>query len=95
MMDARQEAENEWEAQNKAVIDTRGVKKLSSKIPKNMPYFAVEFGLQVHLFLVVSWHTLNTMHLPCFAIEYVLLMFFLAAFCYSLFTKNVPVCRMC
>mmetsp|Transcript_16137 Transcript_16137/g.40696 ORF Transcript_16137/g.40696 Transcript_16137/m.40696 type:complete len:348 (+) Transcript_16137:3-1046(+) len=40
------ECENEWEAQNKSIIDTRGVRKLSSKIPKNMPYFSVEFGLQ-------------------------------------------------
>jgi hypothetical protein len=42
---ALMECEDEWEQQNKAVIDTRGVKRLSSKIPKNMPYFAVEFGL--------------------------------------------------
>lgn len=39
------ECEDEWEQQNKAVIDTRGVRKLNQKIPKNMSYFAVEFGL--------------------------------------------------
>ena len=36
----------EFETQNKALIDTRGVRKLSSKIPRHMPYFSVEFGLQ-------------------------------------------------
>jgi len=40
------EAEDEFEAQNRALIDTRGVKKLATKIPKHMPYFAVDFGLQ-------------------------------------------------
>ncbi|MGB1602100.1 MAG: hypothetical protein ACPIOQ_55750, partial [Promethearchaeia archaeon] len=37
----------EFETQNKALIDTRGVRKLSSKIPRHMPYFSVEFGLQL------------------------------------------------
>uniref|UniRef100_A0A7S4KQA5 Cwf19-like C-terminal domain-containing protein n=1 Tax=Guillardia theta TaxID=55529 RepID=A0A7S4KQA5_GUITH len=40
------EVENEFESQNRALIDTRGVKKLATKIPKHMPYFSVEFGLQ-------------------------------------------------
>ncbi|KAJ1479514.1 CwfJ C-terminus 2-domain-containing protein-like protein [Baffinella frigidus] len=43
---ALSECENEWDAQNKQIIDTKGVKKLSSKIPRHMPYFSVEFGLQ-------------------------------------------------
>ena len=55
---ALSECENEWEQQNKAVIDTRGVRKLASKIPKNMPYFAVEFGLQV-ISLVVTVYRID------------------------------------
>jgi hypothetical protein len=42
---ALSECENEWDAQNKAIIDTKGVKKLASKIPRHMPYFSVDFGI--------------------------------------------------
>ena len=42
---ALSECENEWDAQNKAIIATKGVKKLASKIPRHMPYFSVDFGI--------------------------------------------------
>lgn len=40
---AIQESDSEW-AQNKKLIDTRN-KSLRSSVPKGLPYFAVEFGL--------------------------------------------------
>ncbi|GAQ78864.1 hypothetical protein KFL_000200160 [Klebsormidium nitens] len=43
---ALDEAESEWSQHNaKKIIDTRG-KGLKASIPKNFPYFHVEFGLQ-------------------------------------------------
>lgn len=44
-MQAIEEAESEWSQHNaKKLIDTR-TKGLRSSIPKNFPYFHVEFGL--------------------------------------------------
>ena len=40
---AIQECESEW-SQNKKLVDTRG-KSVKDKIPKGLPYFAVDFGL--------------------------------------------------
>lgn len=38
------ESESEW-SQNVKLVDTRGKKKISESLPKNFPYFHVEFGL--------------------------------------------------
>lgn len=46
LVQAIDEAESEWSQHNaKKIIDTRG-KGLRASIPKNFPYFHVEFGLQ-------------------------------------------------
>ena len=39
------ECEDDW-GHNKKLIDTRGRKKLTECIPKNFPFFHVDFGLQ-------------------------------------------------
>jgi hypothetical protein len=50
------ESESEW-ADNVKLVDLKGKRKVREAIPKNFPYFAVEFGLSggfVHVIEVSS-----------------------------------------